>query len=297
MPTTFPARQSSRLARGLPWLFFALVVVAPRRSHAIYEWESSQSNFGLYGSAKLFPTFTHTRPIAGMEAEDFWLTLGSLRLSLDAGTHESIALDAAYHLFPVLRDGDRAGTGFGTLDSGLVQPRGSALRIVDFDHRLVDRENVALDHNLDRLNLLLMFGGWDLHIGRQAIGHGSARIFSSTDIFSPFSPATLDNEFKQGVDAARLTLPWGEDTEFELIAVGHRDKQRDGIYLARFGHSFTGFDASVYGGSSYRTPTLGLDASGDLFDATFYAEVFYRHWSQASFERNAGRTDRSCSPF
>ena len=287
-------RATPRSCLAVAVLWFA--VCAPTKAHAIYDWEGDDSSASLLGSAKLFPAVMRMRGVAGTPAQTTWSTTGSLRLSLDASTQQLFALEAAYHIFPTIHDDTAQSGSFGALSDGLVQPRESDLRLVDMKRTPIRRDRFTLEHNLDRLNLALMLGTVELRVGRQAIGHGSARIFTSTDIFSPFSPATLDSEFKQGIDALRATLPVGEETEFELLAVGHRARLRDGIFFGHARHSFPGLDLSAYGGLSYRAPTVGLDLSGDLFDATLYAELFYRHWSRAAFARTAAPRTLALAP-
>ncbi len=252
---------------------------------AIYEVEGDTGSVAAFGTAKLFPTYARTRDLGAGHAENLWAAVGSLRLTLEGSALDVLAFEGAYHLFPIVFDDPSAVGAFGAADGGLVRPRQSLLRVADVQREIASGARFRLEHDLDRLNVLFMTGLADIRVGRQAVSHGSARILPSTDIFSPFSPASLDTEFKQGLDAVRVTVPLGEASELEAIAVGHRDTLAEGTYLGRFRHSFPGLDVSTYAGTSYRAPTAAVDVSGDLFDATFYGEVFYRRWSREAYDR------------
>ncbi len=261
------------------------LLLAVSDAHALVHAETDELTLDVSGSAKLFPLSTVTPPSLLNEREMDTVGFGSLR-SNGLLQIESLSLEAAYHVFPVV------GEGVGTtadirapgLSGGLVSPITSRLRVVDFDRELVSERDFVLLQNFDRLLLTVLGpGGSELRVGRQAINHGSARILTATDIFSPFSPATLDSEFKQGLDAVRLTVPFGELTEVELYAV-LADRNLDhslqkGVYVARVRHTFPELvDVSMYAGTSYASPTVALDVSGDLGGATVYGEALLRWW-------------------
>ncbi|MEO1174789.1 MAG: hypothetical protein AAFX94_22460, partial [Myxococcota bacterium] len=186
------------------------------------------------GSAKLFPLLTVSPETALTPSDTEFSTVGSLRLN-GALTGERHSVTAAFHLFPIF--GTTAGAA--GPQGGLVAPIQSPLRLVDIDRELASDEDLLLLQNFDRMVLsYYREDGIEIRFGRQAIGHGSARLFSSTDIFSPFSPATLDTEFKQGLDAARVTVPLTEDSEVEVYAVtvdtDLEDSLERGVYLLRY---------------------------------------------------------------
>jgi hypothetical protein len=70
---------------------------------------------------------------------------------------------------------------------------------------------------LDRAKLTLTRGPLRTTLGRQAFSHGQGRLFTPMDLIAPFTPATLDTEFRPGVDAARVEAFFGTATKVELI--------------------------------------------------------------------------------
>ncbi|MEM6532405.1 MAG: hypothetical protein AAF654_07265 [Myxococcota bacterium] len=245
------------------------------------------------GSAKIFPLLSSTPDNAFQESDTDFATIGSFRLN-GVAAGEQYIVTAAYHVFPIF--GPNQNTAAGP-QGGLVAPIQSPLRLFDADREVTSDGDFLLLHNIDRAEVLYFReDGVEFRLGRQAIGHGSARLFSSTDIFSPFSPATLDTEFKQGLDAARVTWPVDEDSEFEVYAVAadadlDRSLER-GVYLVRYRQTIPErFDYSVYVGTSYASPTIGLDVSGDIGGATAYAEAFVRAWSNDAAVALGGEAD------
>jgi hypothetical protein len=65
-------------------------------------------------------------------------------------------------------------------------------------------ENLALQHRFDRLMVSAKVGRVDLTFGRQPISFGSGLVFNPLDLVNPFGPATIDSEYKPGVDAVRV---------------------------------------------------------------------------------------------
>ena len=77
-------------------------------------------------------------------------------------------------------------------------------RSVDLETTLVNREHVAMRHDIDRLSLTRYGGAIDLTLGRQAITWGISSLFPVADLWTRFSPFELDTEEKPGVDALRI---------------------------------------------------------------------------------------------
>jgi hypothetical protein len=269
----------------------ALAVLAlagsAERAEALYDVSGETGSLHVGLSTKLFPVYTRTYETVLAPAENVWTAIGSVRLSADGALGELVRYDLAYHLFPTVTDTSSTSPGATGLQGGLVEPVPSPLRLWDIPRELTSSAHFTLAQNLDRLSLAVQAGPVEARVGRQAISHGSARILTSTDIFAPFSPASLDTEYKQGLDAVRVTWPLGERSELEGYAVFHSDDLTRGIYVLRARHSFTGFDVSVFGGSSYGAPTLALDASGDLGGSTLYGEALYRYYTPQNVRSQA----------
>ncbi len=70
----------------------------------------------------------------------------------------------------------------------------------------------------DRLLARLSFEGFDVVVGRQPISFGSGLFFTPLDLVSPFTPATIDSEYKPGVDAVRLDGYFGMAGSITVVA-------------------------------------------------------------------------------
>lgn len=74
----------------------------------------------------------------------------------------------------------------------------------------------------DRLLVGWRGKGVDVTVGRQPVSFGSGLFFTPLDLVSPFTPATIDQEYKPGVDAVRVELYPSVSSEVSLVvaAVG-----------------------------------------------------------------------------
>lgn len=215
-----------------------------------------------------------------LEASDLALVIQRVRPVLSYSVSDWLRIELAYDVIPLIGASQSVGS-FAVQDVGL-----SALRLVDFGPTLYapGSGSWVVQHNLDRLSVRIGRVGREVQVGRQAFNHGSARLFPATDIFAPFGPGTIDTEFKRGVDGARVTYALRENHEVELYAIAHEpDLVADldegelspgqWMYLVRWRGLFPElFDASIYAGSSYAQPTVGVDLSTSLKGAAVYAE-------------------------
>ena len=214
------------------------------------------------------------------DVSQLYVALQRLRPTAEIWWQDFVGLEIAYDLIPMFR----TSSGAASLSDFAVNTA-QVLRLVDMDPELVGAGDGKweLRHNLDRLNIRIGQSGLEVQIGRQAINHGSARMFPSTDLFAPFGPGTIDSEFKMGVDALRFTGALGEYHEIEVYVVANELSLDDGVepvnwmYLARWRGTFPElFDVSIFGGFSYERPTLGLDVSTQWMGAAIFGEASAR---------------------
>ena len=78
-------------------------------------------------------------------------------------------------------------------------------------------------HRLDRLNLGYTSGDWAVRVGRQAISWGNGISFHPLDIFNPFSPLSLDTEYKTGDDMVYLQRSLPQQRDLQIIYLPRRD--------------------------------------------------------------------------
>ncbi len=136
------------------------------------------------------------------------------RLKLLWNPTDIVTFELAYALMPIIR-----GTNYQSTIS-FLDIENDIYRIEDIDQQIYPDQDDAegsfiLTNNLDRAVVTFSPGFGDIHIGRQAISFGMARVINPTDIIAPYNFNELDVENRVGVDAARLTLPIGDLGEFD----------------------------------------------------------------------------------
>jgi hypothetical protein len=111
----------------------------------------------------------------------------------------------------------------------------------------------------------------DVALGRQAVSFGGGRFFTPLDLVNPFGPATIDTEWKPGVDALRVDAYAGMATKVTAVAawagapvVGEdaRDADRpllDDLVLAADAQTTVGLtDLSLFAGDVRAEPVFGV---------------------------------------
>lgn len=258
-----------------------LACVLPGSAMAGFEYEGDELYISQISNARLYSLFLGLRAAGGQAATDSSLIVNRVRPTAEAA-YDKFTLNVAWDLVPLIGN---------TSALSLAVAPANPLRIDDLDSTLHTGDGWILQHNLDQLNVRFLAESFEVRVGRQSIGHGSARIFPASDFFSSINPSSIDSEFKRGVDAVRFTMPIGEYSEIEFYAVGHdiadattstnalnqqpieidETDLSDGLYLGRWRSTFVDlFDLSVLAGMTYRKPTVALDLSGDLGGAGWY---------------------------
>jgi len=142
-------------------------------------------------------------------------------------------------------------------------------------------DDLAASLSLDRVNLTLSLPWADVTVGRQAITLGKTFLWNPLDVFLPFDPRQFDQEYKPGVDAARVQIPLGPFAGVDLIGVAGRtitlettllgdDADADASWtgsalIARVFGTVHGWDLALQGGKVFGGGHLGAGLSGELF--------------------------------
>jgi hypothetical protein len=92
----------------------------------------------------------------------------------------------------------------------------------------------------DRLLATLHVGRLDVAVGRQPISFGSGLFFQPLDLVNPFLPATVDSEYKPGVDAVRADQYFGTSGQITAVAAAAGDLSDDGAVFALAGRGTVG---------------------------------------------------------
>ncbi|MDC1174654.1 hypothetical protein OAT67_04645 [Bacteriovoracaceae bacterium] len=83
-------------------------------------------------------------------------------------------------------------------------------------HNLYNENTSQAVQNLDRFYYSFSNDDMDLTVGRQIISFGSARIVNPMDVLVPFDFVMVNMEQRNGIDGARLKLPWGNHGEWDF---------------------------------------------------------------------------------
>jgi hypothetical protein len=167
------------------------------------------------------------------------------RIELSAGWQ----VDATFASDPALTGASQLGGSVSIAGNEATSRR----RLIDFDHVLVDRDNLLLQHNLDLLAVKVKLPTGEIVVGRQVLSWGAGHFWNPTDLLSPFAPTDVDREVRHGVDAVRYSVPLSSTSLVDLLYLPQKEGRAQG-----------GADLVV-----------GADASGDVGPLGVHAEVAY----------------------
>jgi hypothetical protein len=117
-------------------------------------------------------------------------------------------------------------------------------RIMDLTFDIEDGSRHRSLHRFDRLALQYRKGDWAVTLGRQATSWGNGMAFSPMDLFSPFAPTVVDQDYKAGDDLLLVERLFSNGSDLQLLAVGRRsisgDISGDSSSAALKWHGFIG---------------------------------------------------------
>ncbi len=181
---------------------------------------------------------------------------------------------------------------------------GTTTQFLDLSHVALDRGDLQVIIEVDRLNLAWERPDFRLAVGRQAITWGVNFFWPVLDLFAPFPPERIDREYKPGVDAVRLTLPLGGLSELEVIGAGQGSSLRqDGSVgaLARF--HLGAADLGVMAGWFHGDQVAGGFVTANVRDTGLRAEVAFTKSEESPdeighdrFWRASAGLDRQLTP-
>lgn len=249
--------------------------------------ETSTSLVQLHGSVRTLPVALYRSGPAPDVARTDGTSLTQLRLGLKASTAEWNAFEVqAVQIFA-----------FSTLPTpssllaGLPPPR---YRLVNLTRDWATTSQASFVAFVDRLNLRLSIWKFDITIGRQVVNFSKAYFWSPLDVFLPFTPSTIDREYRPGIDALRVDLTLGELTGLNVIVALGTQTPLDPVTLApTMSRAFVGpswnasaallrgyttlgdWDLSLQGGSVYGGYHVGASVAGELLTLGIRAEVAF----------------------
>ena len=201
-------------------------------------------------------------------------SLNRVRLSLDAKWKHSVVTHVDY-------DNELH---FGNLiteqDFDFVRERQNACYF-DLLHTWVDEKHAYWDTSLYRGYLTLRHGPAELTAGRQRIAWGTAHFWSPADVFNPISPLQVEEDEREGVDAAQLSmrLPKGLRWSTVYAPKDGIDRSTEAAQIATTIHNF---DVAVLGGRFRKDWLAGADFAGQWRGAGLRGELTYTSRASSS---------------
>ncbi len=153
----------------------------------------------------------------------------------------------------------------------------------------LSRQDYRLAARFDRLNLSVDFDSFRIVAGRQAISWGVTYFWPALDLFSPFAPQRIDRDYKEGVDAVRLTVPLGAYSEVQVVGAALGDSiTRDGAAAALARIHLGPLDVGAMGGRFHGDTVVGGFFTAGISGSALRGEV---SWTQSRdpLERLLGR--------
>lgn len=125
---------------------------------------------------------------------------------------------------------------------------------------------------LDRAFVSLHLNRLDVTVGRQAIGWGRSTLFSALDIFVPFLPLQVDQEWRVGIDAINVDWRVSDTASIQGVAVGAPNLDETAIGGRARGY-FGTVDAELVLAKRMQEMVYGADGSVALGDFELHGEL------------------------
>ena len=162
-----------------------------------------------------------------------------------------------------------AGHSIASSSSGLaagvlgLRTAGDSSRLVTLTNNLDTGAHHSAQVGFDRLALEYRHRGFRLRLGRQAVSWGGGLVFQPLDLFNPFAPTTIDQDYKPGSDLLLLQQALGKRNNAQLLVIGRRDARKHQstdvrTYAAKFYSLLGGVELDVVVAEHFRDTLFGL---------------------------------------
>ena len=216
---------------------------------AIFSMPIQAADLSLSGHLKAFEMAGDATELSGVSESAWATTVFAGRLAGSGRFGEHVRVE----LHPALVVGQKLGSGWLSSGVGREAPEAVDLSIKE------DSEDWTLTARVDWASVQVDVDGFRAIVGRQAISHGQGKLFTPLDLVTPYSPTTLDSEFKPGVDALRAEVFVGEAFRLDVTAAHLGGWDLDGSGLVGMATATVGStDLSLYGASLYGDPVAGF---------------------------------------
>ena len=211
-----------RVIRVFLYLFLVSVLLVPLTGYAI-EWSA-----GGYIKEKTWVFKPGDRGIltlvdnsSGIE-ENIDMRLKQ-RIYMSSSTSLEIHYEGIYLTSERLKRTNRLKTRFHLPEILLHANLDRDNHFMDLTHEVTKGSTTFL-YTLDRLNLTFTYPSLTLTLGRHAISWGYGFLFTPADLINPFSPETIDREYKPGEDMLDMEINMDENSRIEFLVVPRRNR-------------------------------------------------------------------------
>ncbi|HCH61781.1 MAG TPA: hypothetical protein DFR83_03175 [Deltaproteobacteria bacterium] len=162
-----------------------------------------------------------------------------------------------------------AGTGLTLAQTGTGIPEA-----VDLSWEAVDDDELLVQLRADRLAFKFEQGPVGATVGRQAITFGRGFFFTPLDLVNPFFPTSVDQEYKPGVDAARVDAYYGTGGQATVASAYRGDWDLDGMVHAVYAQQTLGlWDIGLFGGLVQGDTVGGISLAGSIGPVSLHTDT------------------------
>lgn len=185
------------------------------------------------------------------------------------GTLTRGGLTLELHPQLTLQPGRPATSGLAVNQTGVGLPEA-----IDLSWEAVDDDGLSLQVRADRLSASLEAGPIRATLGRQAMTFGTGMFFTPMDLVNPFFPTAVDQEYKPGVDAARMDAWWGTAGQVTVASAWQGDWSLRGmVHAAHAQSTFGAWDVGVFGGAVHGDLVGGVSTAGSAGPVGLHADL------------------------
>lgn len=154
---------------------------------------------------------------------------------------------------------------------GLTAPEVLALSWQAFED-----DDLSLQGRTDRFFVQASVGNTDIRLGRQAIAFGHGMFFNPMDLVQPFSFATIDSEYKPGIDALRIDQYFGMATQITGLVAYAGDWDKEGLVGVLNANTTIGWtDISLFTGLVCGDTVLGTGFASSIGAVGVHGDITY----------------------
>jgi hypothetical protein len=134
--------------------------------------------------------------------------------------------------------------------------------------------DLFLQGRTDRLFAQASLGPVDFRLGRQPISFGHGFMFNPMDLVQPFSFATIDSEYKPGIDSFRVDAYLGMSTQITGLVAYAGEWEKEGMIAIVNGNTTLGWtDISLFYGLVKGDNVIGTGTASSIGPVGLHGDV------------------------